>query len=731
MAPGSWGNSVVRHGLDGEDVEADGAPNNVRAALYGRLAREHAAKGTMVFENGQMRYVNEDPSNSVVREETSYSTSSFSSEGFMDSMVNMLCFVFIAAIAAGGGYVALQTHKNTESRHVEVELNEKMTDDKSTDRLDWLHAWNKKHGSMLHTDERGEAHEMEFGQFQELVRRAGAGIHSHGLVGKRVILCGPASIDFYIAAVACLQQGVVFVPLPAFVVSNMAWLRKVVAETKADFVITTEAVKLDWKLREGSDQVCRERDGQPLNFVEMNELLDFPFEAITWRIKDMYDVLGASDPAIICVDSCVNQFPTTTTWTLASIRNCTETWSAAGINNKVVAATLSEHTEGVPLGLFLATLYSGGKFHISACDHHPSLRTLRHFGVSHCYVPDTMQDVFDWKVEDHGMIWHQKTTCFVRHPSPGFMVHASDASVRVANVYATAQHVGGAFGPSVPLTVLREPLRAKGEVVVAGKNQKEGTEILYSCGKVQKDGAVLIVDESSDRSNEAALNQGLFDTIGEVWVHQALVKGSIVQAGRRQVGRDRDEYRATGEFGFIDSSTRNLYVIAQHEDVLLASGQLLYSTEVEAKIRRESQHMKNFVVLRLEAAPGKEGAFVFGEVGNRFGDDASMEGQKLTCEEVCDGVKKVLDKEGVPIAGVALSPLGDLPKAPGTLSACRARTKLQWFQRNLYLHPESLWITQYVGEHPHLEKADQVEFMRQMEEAGGSDSEDEDFDKGV
>merc|ERR1719161_226627 len=119
-------------------------------------------------------------------------------------------------------------------------------------------------------------------------------------------------------------------------------------------------------------------------------------------------------------------------------------------------------------------------------------------------------------------------------------------------MYFSGVHLGGCKGKASSISVLSGPLRKEGIAKVAARGDDREKETLYSCGKVEKEGQVVV------KANEFQVK----DTVGEIWVQQSLCTGMLTFAGRKAPQRDVHGYVSTGELGFLSSQNGNLYVVA-------------------------------------------------------------------------------------------------------------------------------------------------------------------------
>ena len=138
--------------------------------------------------------------------------------------------------------------------------------------------------------------------------------------------------------------------------------------------------------------------------------------------------------------------------------------------------------------------------------------------------------------------------------------------------------------------------------------------VVVSCGEVDSEHTVLIVDPTTLRS----LDDGL---VGEIWVsgrsvaagyyHRAELTREVFHA--RLAGAE-GEYLRTGDLGFLRSG--ELFVTGRIKDLIIVSGRNIYPHDVEAAVMRADPAFRIAVAFSIDG-DGSEELCVVAEVGHR------------------------------------------------------------------------------------------------------------------
>merc|ERR1719161_3115336 len=109
-------------------------------------------------------------------------------------------------------------------------------------------------GFLVEFDEHGDRKETDLFELQKMVRRAAAALNSHGCSNQKVLLCAPPGVQYYVALLSCLRDGVVVIPVPPAALKDFSQIRALVKKHDIEAVIAPKEVKDEWKRQQGANK---------------------------------------------------------------------------------------------------------------------------------------------------------------------------------------------------------------------------------------------------------------------------------------------------------------------------------------------------------------------------------------------------------------------------------------------------------------------------------------------
>lgn len=432
------------------------------------------------------------------------------------------------------------------------------------------------------------AQQLSYQQLYQQIEARSQLMVSLGYHNKVVALLYPSGLDFVINFLACLNSGVIAVPLN--VTRNAKQLERtidIIEDANVCAILTTAETKTQL-----CDQLQEIVDGRKHNFAWLTEQNE---AALSQKLP----VVKASDIAFIQYTSGSTSSPKGVMISHTNIvDNMKAIETSCGLQKGVVlGGWLPQFHDMGLIGHMLSPLYLGGTYIFMPPMNfiqRPSrwLQLISHyrifcsaapnFGYEHCVklISDKEDlsglDLSCWKVALNGSepVSAKTMAAFAQKFAPyGFNAQSFFPSYGMAET--TLLVSGGPLQSGVSVLHLDKDSLSKGQVTQA----QVGVDIVC-CGEISAHFTLKIVDP--DTLQECSKNQ-----VGEIWL-----KGdSVAQGYLNNPVRSKTDFQATlasdnakqyfrtGDLGFVVDN--QLYVTGRIKEVLIIRGRNLYPYDIE------------------------------------------------------------------------------------------------------------------------------------------------------
>lgn len=432
------------------------------------------------------------------------------------------------------------------------------------------------------------AQRLSYQQLYQQIEARSQLMVSLGYHNKVVALLYPSGLDFVINFLACLNCGVIAVPLN--VTRNAKQLERtidIIEDANVCAILTTEDTKAQL-----CDQLQEIVDGRKHNFAWLTERNET-------ALSQNLPVVKASDIAFIQYTSGSTSTPKGVMVSHSNIvDNMKAIETSCGLQKGVVlGGWLPQFHDMGLIGHMLSPLYLGGTYIFMPPMNfiqRPSrwLQLISHyrifcsaapnFGYEHCVklISDredlTDLDLSCWKVALNGSepVSAKTMAAFAQKFAPyGFNVQSFFPSYGMAET--TLLVSGGPLQSGISVLNLDKNSLSKGLVT-----QVEVGVDIVCCGEISAHFSLKIVDP--DTLQECSKNQ-----VGEIWLSgDSVAQGYLNNPARTKAdfqatlaSDNAKQYLRTGDLGFVVNN--QLYVTGRIKEVLIIRGRNLYPYDIE------------------------------------------------------------------------------------------------------------------------------------------------------